>query len=333
MGEKKDLYRSYGQKLISLFVRLLFSGESYSLTDLARMHGCSKQTILRLVNDITMAYGVDIKEESRGNRKFISMKRPKNVPLPSNLSETELHVLQMCRDFTAHILGGQLFEEATRALLKSRVLLPQTDSPVQHFGSFRFGYIDYEPYYRIICMLIEAMEERKICRLVYKPIMEARAKIYFIKPLKIFSHRETVYLHAQRAREPGSRYMVPQYDPLFAVHRIKSIEKTQRLYELPKNYDFERVFNMNFGIIKGKAFEAEIEFRGWAANFVSERTWSPDQETTWKGKNRLLLKLSASSEPELIGWVLSFGAQAKVLRPQALASAVKSQIELLDKMY
>ncbi len=329
MPEKQNIYRSYGQKLISLLVRLMFSGESYSLTDLARMLDCSKQTVLRLLKDITMAYGVNIDETVRGNRKYISLRRPQNAPLPAALTENELHVLQMCRDFTSHILGEQLFDEATRALLKSRVLLPQrakqTESPAGHFGSFRSGYIDYAPHYRTICLLIEAMEERRICRLVYRPIMEKRAKTYFIKPLKIFSHKETVYLHAQRARDPGAKYTEPEYDPLFAVHRIRDIEKTGRLYDFPANYDFERVFNMNFGVIKGKAFAAQIEFSGWAANFVSERAWSPDQEMTWKGKDRLTLKFSASSEPELISWVLSFGSAARLIKPESLKAKIKDE--------
>jgi len=42
MPRKKDIYSSYGQKLISLFAKLLFTGESHSLTDLSRMLGCSK---------------------------------------------------------------------------------------------------------------------------------------------------------------------------------------------------------------------------------------------------------------------------------------------------
>lgn len=59
MAKKLDSYKSYGQKLMSLFVRLMFSGECVSLTDLALMENCSKQTIIRLLNDIRMSYGMD----------------------------------------------------------------------------------------------------------------------------------------------------------------------------------------------------------------------------------------------------------------------------------
>ncbi len=52
--------RSYGEKLISLFAKLLFTGRRYSLTELARSLGCSKQTVLRLIDDISLAYEVPI---------------------------------------------------------------------------------------------------------------------------------------------------------------------------------------------------------------------------------------------------------------------------------
>ena len=124
MGEKIDIYRSYGEKLISLFARLLFSGESYSLTELSRMLNCSKQTVLRLMEDIRKAYGVDIEESYSANRKYYRVKRPGSEKALYPLTELELSVLQMCRDFTSHMLGKKLFEEATRAIAKSQALLP-----------------------------------------------------------------------------------------------------------------------------------------------------------------------------------------------------------------
>jgi predicted DNA-binding transcriptional regulator YafY len=334
MGEKKDIYRSYGQKLISLFVRLLFSGDSYSLTDLSRMLDCSKQTVLRLLNDITMAYGVTIDEVMKGNRKYVRIKRPERLPLTSSITEMELQVLQMCRDFTAHLLGKQLFEEATRALLKSRALLPgDKKASSQHFASFRPGCIDYTPHFSMICTLIEAMEQKRVCRLVYQPIMEDRPKTYHIKPLKIFSHHDTVYLHAQRARDPEKKHKEPDYDPLLAVHRMKKVELTDRNFEFPEKYDFEKTFNLNFGIIKEKAFDVEVEFRGWAARHVAERIWSPDQKIKKTGKEKILISFSASSEPELMSWVLSFGDEAKLVKPEWLVGNVAAKIDNMRKGY
>ena len=80
MAEKIDIYRSYGEKLISLFAKLLFSSESHSLTSLARMLNCSKQTVLRLVGDIRRACGVEIDEMVRGNQKYYRLVTRRNIP-------------------------------------------------------------------------------------------------------------------------------------------------------------------------------------------------------------------------------------------------------------
>jgi predicted DNA-binding transcriptional regulator YafY len=334
MGEKIDIYRSYGEKLISLFARLLFSGESYSLTELSRLLNCSKQSVLRLMQDIRKAYGVDIEESYSANRKYYRVKRPGSTKTLYPLTELELSVLQMCRDFTSHMLGKKLFEEATRAIAKSQALLP--DKPAwngHHFGVFRPGTIDYTPYHEIICDLIGAMEARMVCRITYKAISTQRPKSFHIKPLKIFSHHDALYLHAQRAKEPGKPYHAPDYDPLLAIQRIKQVESTDRTFDYPTDFDFEKAFNKQFGVMKGEAFEVEVEFTGWAAQYVSERIWSPDQKIKKFGKDRVRLTFSATSEPEVISWVLSFGVAAILRVPRSLASQITDMALNIWKRY
>jgi len=41
--------------------------------------------------------------------------------------------------------------------------------------------------------------------------------------------------------------------PLLTVHRMKKVELTDRSFEFPEKYDFEKTFNLNFGIIKEKS--------------------------------------------------------------------------------
>lgn len=334
MAEKRDLYRSYGEKLISLFVRLLFSGESYSLTELSHKLRCSKQTVLRLVNDIGMAYKVNLEESRRGNRKYYRIKKPERTSLTHSLTEMELNVLEMCRDFTAHLLGDKLFEEATQALLKSQTLLPEkSQKSSRFFASFRPGTIDYTPHHDTICTIIEGMEARKVCKINYQAIMEEEAKTFYIKPLKLFSHLDTVYLHAQMAKYPGKRYQEPEYDPLLAVHRIKKVEMTERSYEFPDKFDFEKAFNKNFGVIKEDAFEVEVEFAGWAARYAAERIWSPDQKIKKKGEGKIRITFSASSEPELIGKLLFFGEEAKLIKPDWLVEEVATKVKQMNALY
>jgi len=334
MPEKLNIYRSYGEKLISLFAKLLFFGRDYSLTDLARMLQCSKQTVLRLVGDIERAYGVEIEETLKGRQKFYQLSRKRDIPPVFRLTEKEMQVLYMCRAFTEHLLGKKLFDDATRALEKSQTLMTdKAPSFDQHFASFRSGYVDYTPHQDIMCTLIEAMNGKRICKLSYQSIMSNRAKTFYVMPLKIFSHKDTVYLHTRLAGIPGGPHHEPDFDPLLAIHRIKAIEVTDRTFEFPKNYDFDRLFKQNFGIIKGDDFKVVIEFSGWAANFVAERIWSRDQKIKKKGKDKILLEFTASSEPEVISWVLWFGEEAKLIKPDWLVKELKSKTAKLADCY
>ena len=72
--------------------------------------------------------------------------------------------------------------------------------------------------------IIDAMNERKVCKATYKSILANRAKSFYIKPLKLFSHKDSVYLHAHLAKAPGRVYKAPKFNPLLAIHRIQKIE-------------------------------------------------------------------------------------------------------------
>ncbi len=152
MPEKKDYYSSYGQKLISLFAKLLFTQRGRnSLVELSRMLSCSKQTVLRLVDDIRRSYGVEIEEYLEGKRKYYRIQRLKNSNPSLNITEAELNALCMCKTFAEHLIGKEIFEEASRGLEKSQATLSDENyGGSQHFDSFQSGSIDYTPHQETI---------------------------------------------------------------------------------------------------------------------------------------------------------------------------------------
>jgi len=277
---------------------------------------------------------VEIEEFREGNRKYVRMKRPDIHQVPASLTWRELAVLQMCHAFAQHLLGARQFEEASTALYKSQILLSKQHSPLSgHFGAIQFGTIDYSPHYETIQKLIQAMQSRKVCEISYQAIMEEEPKTLYIKPLKIFSHKDTVYLHARLAKAPGKPYVEPEFDPLLAIQRLKKVEITERSFEFPNDYNFEKFFNRHFGIIKEDAFEVEAEFSGWAAKYVAERVWSPDQKIESLEDGRIRLTFSASSEPEVIAWLLSYGDEAVLRKPDWLVKDVVKIIKRMVKFY
>jgi len=178
------------------------------------------------------------------------------------------------------LLGQDFVDKATIALEKSHALLPNESSITkEHFRTFIPGSIDYTPHSKSIQTLIDSMDKSLVCKISYQSWAAESSKTIYIEPLKLFSFKETLYLHARRAIDPEIKGMKSEYDPLLAVHRIKKVELTRRKFEFPTNYNFAEIFNKSFGIIKEEVFEVEVEFSGFAASYVAERIWSPDQKT------------------------------------------------------
>lgn len=333
MQPKQNPDCSYGEKLIRLFAKLLFTGRQYSLTELAQHLECSKQTVLRLIDEITSVYDVRIVDELRGNRKYFWIERTGRYEPAALLSEHEHRTLQMCRAFTEHLLGDDTYREMERAVEKSGGHLPagvEAGDPV--FGVVRTGVIDYSKYEGILRTLIDGMDSRRVCAIGYRNLTADTTKHFHIKPLKIFAHRESVYVHARLAKSPDKPYKTPKYDPLLALQRFTSASLTDVPFRRPPNYDFEKVMNQGFGVWTQKKFRAVLELTGWAAAFARERQWSPGQTLDAKG-DTTRLSFWATSEPEVVALALSFGSCAEVVEPAAVREAVAATLAATLRLY
>jgi predicted DNA-binding transcriptional regulator YafY len=333
MPRKIDPDKRYGDKLIRLFASLLFSHRPHSLIELAKMLDCSKQSASRLLKDIESSYQVVIERTQRGKEAFFEIKKQR-LPTAAYLSRSEMEILWMCRAFTQRLLGKELFEESRTALYKSQALAQEEPCfAMDHFATLSAGTIDYTPHQDTIKTLIEAMNLKRVCKVSYKAADSQRAKTFHIKPMKLFSYRDTLYLHALRAKDPWQKKWVePEFDPVLAVHRFNNTELADRTvpFEVPKDYDFEKAFNRTFGIIKEKSFEVLAEFTGWAANHVAERMWSPDQVIEKDG-DKVRIRFTSSSEPEVISWILSFGGTARLLGPTDLVSKLRAEVMKMNE--
>jgi len=332
---KLDMDKTYGEKVIRLFANLLFARRPHRLTELAEMLDCSKQTVSRIVRDIEASYQVEIEKMMSGREALYAIKG-RRPPPAAYLSESEMNFLWMCRAFTERLLGKDHFERVREALDKSQSLVKgDPPSGIEHFAAFHPGTIDYTPHQETIRTLIEAMDEKRVCKVTYKSPWNERAKTFHIKPLKIFSYKDALYLHAIRAKDPWQKkYLEPDFNPVLAIHRFKKVEvdHTKAQFEIPKDYDFQEAFNRTFGIIKDRSFTVVAEFADWAAVYVAERVWSNDQVIA-KDDGKITIKFTASSDTEVISWILSFGDEARLLEPESLRKEVAEKVRKTTQRY
>lgn len=352
----------FGERIIRLFVYLLQSRRRVSLDDLANAVGMPKATVHRLVDAIEAAgfkvrhtyYGdnddwleyedstdwgdLDDGEArpSAGRKKvlyWLEKLRSDTVIHPPALVQREIEALRMCKVFAKRLLGVDLSARAEVALTVMESLAKRrTHAAEGHYAASTLGTIDYSAKRDILLSLIQALEARKICRITYKSPWRGKAVTFHVMPLKIFCHKDALYLQTKKAAEPGHEKSVkPAFDPLLAIHRIKKVEITDQEFpvdELQK-FDFEKAYNRAFGVIKEKEFKVVAEFTDWAATYVQEREWGAKQKITKREDGRIIIEFKASSEPETLAWILQFGEQGRLLQP---ASLVKELARITSQM-
>ena len=136
MPRKLDPDQTYGEKVIRLFARLLFSSRPHSLTELADALGCSKQTVSRILRSIEQSMGTDLERTKRGKEAIYTIKNRKPPPA-AYLSKTELDLLWMCRAFAERLVGADLFNEVQQALFKTQTLVKGDAVPTsEHLARF-----------------------------------------------------------------------------------------------------------------------------------------------------------------------------------------------------
>jgi len=343
MPRKRTPDTTYGQKLVALFARLLFTGAWYGLADLSRELGCSKQTVLRLIDDITLSYEAAVESKLERGKRYYRIARSVPDEPAAMLTPQEMDTLLMCRAFTRHLLGDREFTEAERALEKTSQLLAGVaggggDADAGELGEARFavfrpGSIDYTPYMGFLHTIAAAIRERRVCEAEYRKPGHKRSKVFRFKPLKVFSWRESIYVHGRYAAWPGKPWKDVGYDPIWALQRFRRVAKTEVRFKWPDDYDFEKGLNREFGMLRGERFRVVAEFTGWAADYVAEREWSPDQKAEWTDGDHLRLEFDAVSLDETVTWVIGFGDRCRVVEPDQLVERIERRLSEVARQY
>jgi proteasome accessory factor B len=111
----------------------------------------------------------------------------------------------------------------------------------------------------------------------------------------------------------------------FVPARIQSVKATGKTFDRPQKFSLEKRLRDSFGVHAGAGeFEVVIRFNARAADYIREKKWHPSQtlRDLKDGGAELTMKLSSLAEVER--WVLSWGGEAKVLKPRELVESVRA---------
>ena len=321
----------HAQKLMKMYGLLLFHGRKFSLKQLSRELNCSKQTVLRLADQIGSSYAVKLETNKSGRERYFWIKTPQLQPKVSLESE-DVQYLVMCADMMNQVLPEGISEKLQDIIAKTTTLLPGTEEKYKALRSISQsqvkGCIDYTPFQDIIETLISAIREKKVCEIKYRSPWQQESREYDFAPGKLTTFRDALF--ADGWLVSGSGTVEKKHVITFAVHRTKEVTLTRRTFD----FDIEELQRPDyFGFIDGEPFAVKIRFDSVVAPYVKERTWSEDQRIREFKNGKIDLEFTAQSWVEVIAWVLSFGKHAKVMQPVELKQEIKETIGEMFGLY
>ena len=238
------------------------------------------------------------------------------------LSPTELMALTLSRRLIAPLEGTALHASLQSALTKASAALPPEGlALVQQLEStFSVGlgpHKRYKHHRDVIERVTQAIAEKKRIQMRYDSAARGRVTRREVDPYRLWYASGGLCLigYCHLRNEPR----------MFAVERIKSIMPTNRPYQIPLHFDFEAFVEDSLTVMRGPRIDLELEFDKPTAAWVKDRIWHPSQQLTRLPGGEMRMTFTVADSRELVGWVLSFGSGATVVRPESLRTAVKEE--------
>ncbi|MGB9880990.1 MAG: helix-turn-helix transcriptional regulator [Anaerolineae bacterium] len=219
---------------------------------------------------------------------------------------------------------GTPFEEPVRqAMAKIRMLLPHevevnlertVDAVSFHVEPLRGEEVEVAARYQT---LVTAVEQRRTIEMDY-----------FTASRGVATRRRVDPYHLRFA--DGAWYCIGYcYERkdvrIFALDRMVHLSLTDDRFEVPSDFSMDGYLANSWVIERGEPRKVVIEFDAEQARYVRGRRWHHSQVTEDLPDGSLRMTLTIGGLGELTRWVMSFGSHAKIVEPEDLRDAVRTE--------
>lgn len=116
MGQlQRNRFGSPGLRLVQLYILMASSGRPYSLTRLASLLSCSRQTILRMMDQIQRIPDISYETWMNKNERYFQVTST-NIKAHVLFTPEVLRHLSLCSDIVSHLLPDDLRNELKKTL-------------------------------------------------------------------------------------------------------------------------------------------------------------------------------------------------------------------------
>jgi len=235
------------------------------------------------------------------------------------ITEGELFALIVAEKALQQYRGTSFEKPLLSAIRKMEQTLPDTISlnlsDIERTISFRTRA---EPILdlQIFDALAKATASRQRLELAYRKPGQKQPEQRLVDPYHLANINGEWFLFAFDHLRKDIRTFVPA--------RIKNIRHTGKTFSRPQKFSLERRLRDSFGVHSGREeHEVVIRFNELVADYIREKKWHDSQQLRELKTGDVELRMKLSSLGEVERWVLSWGGNAVVKRPQQLIEAVR----------
>jgi predicted DNA-binding transcriptional regulator YafY len=305
-----------------LIQHLARSRAGVGLDTLSEELGCVRRTVYRDL-DALMYAGFPVTSEKRAGKvyyRFLDSFEMGQVPFTPD----ELLALAFSEDLLKTLEGTVFHDSIRAALVKIRAGLgPELSRYLERLSDgFRVlpgPHKNYEAFRETIRTLNAGVLERLTLEMRYRTGRTGEETTRRIDPYKVWYHSGALYVIGLDHRSNEIR--------TFSVDRIQSIERTESVFTVDADFDFDAYTASSFGVVADPAVVVRIRFTADWASYVAEREWHASQSMQPIPDGRLELTMEVGATRELANWILSFGGGAEVIEPSSLREEVKASLK------
>jgi predicted DNA-binding transcriptional regulator YafY len=166
----------------------------------------------------------------------------------------------------------------------------------------------------------KATLERKQVKVLHFNRQNGAKAERIISPQQLLYYRDNWYVDAWCHLRGGVRS--------FAIDAFESAELLDQPAKELDPPTLKKNMNSGYGIFGGQATAvAKLQFSATRARWVQFEEWHPDQKGLLAKDCSYTLEVPYSDERELIGDILRFGSEVKVLAPDSLVRQLRKEIE------
>jgi predicted DNA-binding transcriptional regulator YafY len=306
-------------------VHLLSGNVGRSLAQLQAELGVCKRTVQRDIAVLERS-GFPVVSESRHGTAFWHFIEGFRADSAVSFELPELLALYFCRGLLRPMQGTAFYDALQSAMKKIGAAVPaQGHNLLNAIDSGilvnSFGTKDYSRSRQVIDALTKAVMHHYSADITHTAVGHDEAVARRLDPYKLWCVNNGLYVIGHDHRSDELR--------IFAVERIKTAMTTNRRFQIPADFDFEKMSESAFRLFWGEPQHVEIRFRAGPAPYVAERTWHPSQKLSWHKDGSLTLEMDVADVGEVKRWLIGFGAGARAIAPPELAKEINREVRAM----